>query len=324
VPDYRDALIAHYAAHPVADIHNVATFQALLRQNTDNDNFGAERNRIEIAKKSIETALKGQLTEQETVQKAIQLLITLRSDPKRRDLCYELFVAGYLPKWTDARRRQYFEAAWKKVQLEYDYFISFTTRYPNPDTPGGNPVNNDHKYFIISKIGRAEFNKARRKADNLLADAIDRTLAQPGMKRFFFPVYQYDNSETEKKLQYACDNCMAFFQLVQPIMFTYEDGVKNYSFIEWKRVFDRLSGSEDAERNILFVVVLPSRNAFFQIRPHPDYTDWHQKVSIKDPYYLPESSAYDVAIVAETNKFFKEKLVPKICGAWDRLVEAVP
>jgi hypothetical protein len=113
VPQYRERLISIYATHPVAEIGNAAEFQTLLQQFAANDNFQAERHRIEIAKTMVEEALDGKWTEQETVQKAIKLLITCRPDPKQRDLCHELIVAGYQPNWIEIRQ-QYFNESWKK------------------------------------------------------------------------------------------------------------------------------------------------------------------------------------------------------------------
>jgi hypothetical protein len=323
VPQYHDRLISVYAAHPVAEIRNVAEFQTLLQQFAGDNNFQAERHRIEIAKEMVEGALEGERTEQETVQKAIELLITCRAEPKQRDLCHELIAAGYWPKWIETRQ-QYFNESWEKIQLEYDYFISFTCRYANPETAGGNPVNNEHKHFIISKIGSAEFKKTSRKAENLLAVAIDRALAQPDLKRFFFPVFQYDNSETEKKLENACINSMVFFQVVQPIMFRpLDEGLKNYCHEEWERFYKRLN-STNIEQNMLFLVVMPSRNAFRQFFRYPGYNRWYGHIEKKDPPYLPETATYNAATLTDIKKIFDEKLVPEIRSAWYRLIDGAP
>jgi hypothetical protein len=326
VPHYRDRLINIYATHPVAQVKNVAEFQTLLQEFTGDDNFEAERHRIEIGKASVEV-LDGKRTEQETVKKAIALLIEYRKTPKERDLCHELIVAGYRPNWIETRQ-QYFDEAWKKIQLEYDYFVSFTCRYPNPETPGGNPINREHKHFIIDMLGAAEFRKSGHTDKNLLAVAIDRALApskQPLMRRFFFPVFRYDNSETKKKLRNACNNSMVFVQIVQPIMFSPLDGEseENYSYLEWKWIYDRLNTIE-IERNMLFIIVLPGRNHFRKIFRYPGYSCWYNHIEGKDPPYLPETATRDPSTLAEIKWVFEERLVPGIRSAWDRLIEDTP
>jgi hypothetical protein len=322
VTQYRDRLIRIYATNSVAEIQNSAEFQTLLQQYSGDKSFQAERNRIEIAKTWVEEALEGELTEQETVQKAIKLLICLRSDPKNRALCHELIIAGHWPNWIEPRR-QYFNVSWEKIKLEYDYFISFTCRYPNPETPGGNPVNAQHKHFIISKIGPDEFKKAS-KAENLLAIAVDRALTQVGLKRFFFPVFQYDNSKTEEKLANACDNSLVFFQLVEPIMFhPLAGGLNNYCYNEWQRVYNRLRGT-DAEENILYLIVVADRHVFADVSRHPGYSDWYNHIANKDSPYLPETPTRNASALDNIKRIFDQKLRPEIKGAWNRLIEGVP
>jgi hypothetical protein len=327
VPQYRDRLINVYATHPVVEIENAAEFQTLLQQFAGDSNFRAERHRIEIAKTMVEGALDGEWTEQETVQKAIRHLINCRTSPKERDLCHELIVAGYWPKWIEVRQ-QYFDESWKNIQLEYDYFVSFTCRYPNPETPGGNPINREHKYFIMDSITVAEFRKSGHTDKNLLAVAIDRALApskQSNMRRFFFPVFRYDNSETKKKLENACNNSMVFVQIVQPIMFRPLDGdsEENYSYLEWKWMYNRLN-TIDIERNMLFIVIMPGRDYFRETFRYPGYRSWYNHIEEKDPPYLPETATRDPSTLAEIKRIFEESLVPGIRSAWDRLVKDTP
>jgi hypothetical protein len=320
--DYHDDLIRVYAGNRIANMTNVAVFQSLCRRFAGDVQFQAERHEVESAKKWVETALDQPMTQQELVQKSILLLVQTRGDNKQRDLCYELILAGYRANWTDARR-QYFDAAWEKIKLEYDYFLSFTSRCP-AGMAGDNPVNTAYKQFIIEEITLKEFNKADRTKMNLLALVAYKLLSQPRIKGFYFPHTQYDNTQTERKLAEACDNCLVFVQLVQTIMFEPPmDGGTNYCFFEWSRARDRFQGA-DNEKHILFVVAAPNRNEFLQVLPFLHYDTWHKHISNKDPPYLPEVQFRDNVTLRKIRKTFKEIILPEIRGAWFRLIEGVP
>jgi hypothetical protein len=320
--DYREELIRLYAGSPVATMQNVAAFQQLCNEFAQDGYFLAERHRIEVAKVKVESVLDKQLTQQESVQKAIQFLIQTRGDDKQRDLCHELIVAGYQPRW-NAAQQQYFDAAWQKIKLKYDYFLSFTTRYP-AGVAGDNPINTAYQQFIISEITIDEYNKADRKKMNLLALAVHRLLSQPRIKGFYFPHTQYDNTVTEQKLQEACDNSLIFVQLVQAIMFDPPPALgTNYCFFEWNRVKTQFTGP-DGEKRILFVVAAPDRNTFLGVLPFIDYNNWHDHIRQKDPPYLPEMEFRNEATLMEVKKTFQNKMVPEIRAAWFRLIDGAP
>jgi hypothetical protein len=318
---YREELIRLYAANPVANIDGVAGFQDLRREFSEDRQFQAERHQIECAKQAIEAAVSPDVTQQEQVKSAIQLLIQTRPDQKRRNLFHELIVSGYKPAWTE-ERRLYFDAAWEKIKLEYDYFLSFTTRYPI--AVGDNPVNNAYKHFITAVLGSDFFNGSDRKKTNLLAMAVHSVLAQASLKGFFFPHSQYDNTNTEQKLQAACDDCLVFVQLVQIIMFVPPNGGgTNYCFYEWDRAIRRFTGP-DRENHILFVVATPDRSEILEGLPFVDYNAWHRHVRDKDPPYLPTAEFRDKATVLQIRSAFKDKITPKIRGAWFRLINDAP
>lgn len=317
---YRDDLIGLYASNKIDVIESVSGFKLLCSEFAEDTSFQADRHEIEKAKASVETALDQRLTQQGSVQKAIQLLITTRGDNKKRDLVHDLIVAGYRRNWT-VEQQQYFDAAWEKIQVEYDYFLSFTCRYP--PVAGDNPINTAYRQLIISEIGMDEFNKADRKKTNLLASTAYRLLSQPRIRGFYFPHSQYDNRLTEQKLEAACDSCMVFVQLVQSIMFDRPAIGRNYCFFEWNRVNARFHGA-DRERRILFVVAGVDQKDFQMLLPFVDYSDWHGQIRQKDARYLPEAQFWDRQTVPAIKKMFQEHLVPQIRAPWFRLIEDVP
>lgn len=208
------------------------------------------------------------------------------------------------------------------IKLEYDYFLSFTSRYP-PGVAGDNPINTAYQQFIISEIGVDEYNKADRKKQNLLASAVQRLLSQPRMKGFYFPHTQYDNTVTEKKLEEACDNSLVFVQLVQTIMFDPPATGTNFCFFEWNRVQTQFAEA-DKDRRILFVVAAQDRNVFLGVLPFYEYDLWHDHIRRKDPPYLPEVQFYSEATLREVKRTFQDKMVPEIRAAWFRLIEGAP
>src|SRR5262249_11035233 len=234
--EYHDALIRLYADKnkAVAKIKEGEEFKNVRDEFAQDRDFQKELDRIEVAKTQVKTAIEEAKTQPTSVRRAIQFLIQTRGDDRRRDLCHELIVAGYRPDWT-AAQQQYFDDAWERIKLDYDYFLSFTTRYP-AGVPGDNPVNTAYKHLIIAEIGIDRYKKGDRKKTNLLAEAVNGLLSQPRIKGFYFPHTQYDNALTERKLEAACDSCLVFVQLVQTIMFDVPNGRTNYCFFEWNRV----------------------------------------------------------------------------------------
>jgi hypothetical protein len=318
---YRDDLIRLYGGNPVAGIRNVAAYQQLLDRFAQDAYFREERDRIEVVKTKIESALERPQTSQKSVQTAINLLVRTRGDDAKRDLYHELIVIGYRPRWTP-EQQQYFDDAWKKIKLEYDYFLSFTTRYPA--VAGDNPINTTYQQYIISEITVDEYNKADRKKTNLLALAVHRSLSQPQIRGFYFPHTQYDNTVTEQKLQEACDSSLVFVQLVQPIMFVSPGSqATNYCFYEWKRVKSQFMGN-DVERRILFIVAVPNRNQFLNVLPYVDYDEWHDHIKEKDPPYLPDMQFYSEAGIRQIKETLQNKIVTEIQGAWFRLIDGAP
>jgi hypothetical protein len=159
---------------------------------------------------------------------------------------------------------------------------------------------------------------------NLLALTVHRLLSEPPIRGFYFPHTQYDNALTEQKLEEACDSCMVFVQLIQPIMFDHPfNGVKNYCFFEWSRVRTQFRGA-NSEKRILFVVAVGDRDIFRDYLPFIDYDDWYKHLHQKDPPYLPEMHSRNEQRLAEIRALLKGILVPQIRLARLRFVDTVP
>jgi hypothetical protein len=101
-------------------------------------------------------------------------------------------------------------------------------------------------------LGEDAITRSSQRETNLLAKAICLRLATPGIEGYYFPRQQYDNAETEKKLEEACDESF-MVQLIQSILFYPPAQGKNYCFLEWERVMQKLSADEK-EKRILYVL----------------------------------------------------------------------
>src|ERR1051326_7173445 len=102
-------LIDHYAHHLVERVGTIAAFQRLCVRLADNIHFVAERDKIERAKIHVEAALETgrRMTQRESVQESIKLLISTRGDHELGSRCYELISRGHGRAWTAAQRASF-------------------------------------------------------------------------------------------------------------------------------------------------------------------------------------------------------------------------
>ncbi|MBZ5594762.1 MAG: hypothetical protein LAP39_21160 [Acidobacteriia bacterium] len=324
----REALIQLYAATPVAGILASPAYQKLYADHGKDSDFSGERHAVETAKVWVENEnfLTPGLTQHQQLQKALELLVCTRR-MQNQDLCYALIVAGYKPSWT-AARQDYFDYAWGRIQAQFDFFFSFTTR--NPAEPGENPINRMYRWFISHVLGPDEFLKADRKTKNLLADAIRQRVLErlPRMEGFYFPDSQYDNSDTLAKLEKALASNLVFVQLVQDIMFVAPKQGENFCFNEYTRAVALLQNDPHKDQRVVFVVADKDRKTFEKrlgLVP-PPYLAWKQHVCRDDtPYLADVEFPNDTdARVKELMGLIDDKVSPRISAALDRLVTEAP
>lgn len=318
----REALVQLYASALVSEVLTSDAYRKLYAAHGTDSDFNGERNAVEKAKVWVENFLQPGLTQQEQLQEALKLLISTRRDPQQ-DLYYALIVAGYKPTWM-ASRQDYLEFAWKRIQAQFDFFFSFTTR--NPVAPGENPINRQYRWFISHVLGPDEFEKADRKKNNLLADAIHQRILGnvPGAEGFYFPDSQYDNSQTLEKLESAVSSHLVFVQLVQVIMLVAPTEGDNYCFKEYTRAMDLLKGDPHKNQRMVFVLAEKDRQTLKNRLIPPPYLGWRDHIYQKDPPYLAEVEFADDARVKELTELIDNKVSPHISAALSRLVGEAP
>lgn len=317
MPDMRDELIQLYAAHKVADVVGDPQYQQLCEQYKGNRQFDGERALVEEAKSRLESYLDKAATRSAQVREA---LIQLNKHRRGRDLhlYYDLISKACKPNWSPAQQT-YFEDSWKLINSEYDFFLSFTTRYR--PAGGENPINARYKYFIIDEIQKPFFNSADRSKENLLVTALYRKLAQPPLRGFLFKEYENDNTVTEKKLRDACARAIVFVQVVQNVMFEEPAGRTNYCFFEYKEV----KSSIHEEDQLLFVVAEQAKGDLVSRHDVPrPYEPWYDHVLSKDPPYLEEVRDYDRGHIRALRKKFEATIVQKVKDARNRIFDKVP
>jgi hypothetical protein len=261
------------------------------------------------------------LTQQEAARNAIQLLVANRRDPNKRDLFHALISAGYKPHWT-AEQQAYFDRVWPLIQFKHDYFLSFTSRHPTPDLRNPNPINSSYKHFIKHVLGEAVW-KSDHRDTNLLARAIHARLEAPPIRGFYYPRDQYDNAETEKKLEAACDASLIFVQLIQAILFEPPPHAKNYCFFEWERVSGQLSAPE-REQRILYVLAAMDHRELQNLNPPTDYDQWHRHIAAKDRPHLPMTLFWKQTVLQDLDERIATSLLTRIKDAWIQLSIGVP
>jgi hypothetical protein len=205
------------------------------------------------------------------------------------------------------------------------FFLSFTSRYPSPELGGPNPINVAYKHFIKHVLGEDAITSSNQRGTNLLAKAICLRLTTPGIEGYYYPRQQYDNAETEKKLEEACDESFMFVQLIQSILFYPPARGKNFCFLEWDRVMRRLSADEKEER-ILYVLAEMDYRELQDLTPPPpdEYNGWYQHVSKKDRPHLPKVPFWRQAILEDLEEKIADHLLTRIKDAWIELSIGVP
>lgn len=329
MPDraYREELVRLYATNKVDAVGNLPEFKELREKYKDNPFFDKDRSRIEIAKAGVERRLENPrvpVTQQQAVRNAVRLLIANRtSEESEADLLpllHELIVIGYRKHWTDAQQ-SYFDAAWQTIQLKYDFFLSFTSRYTDPEPQKIIPINIAYKHLINYILDEKSITEKDRRETNLLAKAIHSRFSP--RRGFYYPRQQFDNADTEKKLEDACDNSFLFVQLIQNIIFDPPPEGKNYCFHEWEKMMKRFMPLE-TEKRILYVLAEKDHKGVRDQDVPLQYADWHEHVVRKDRPYLPEPGVWDESFLEEQKTTITKYLVHRIDVAWKELAEGAP
>jgi hypothetical protein len=328
MPDegFRKRLVRLYATHKVDDVGRLPEFKQLREEFAKDPFFDRERSRIERAKAAVEAHLEDPQnapTQQRSIRNAIRVLAANRKTEETEvdllSLLYDLITIGYRERWTQAQR-EYFDAAWNIIRLKYDFFLSFTSRQPDPPLRI-NPINVAYKHLINYILDEKSVTDQDRKETNLLAKAIySRLQPRPG---FYYPRLQYDNAETEEKLVDACDNSFVFVQLIQNIIFDPPPQGRNYCFFEWERVWNR-STPADRKNRMLFVLAERDHTGFENMLVSLPYEPWRNHVTRKDTPHLPEPGVWDEAVLDDLKRRITQHVVDKIDLAWRELADGVP
>ena len=281
-------LITLLAGNAVADIDGNREYIAYCARNLDKFGFREEREQTETAKKVIEERLDTQASGASQVSEALKLLKSRRN--LDLDLYYELIVAGYKPRWSEAQQR-YFEHAVRIIRSGNYFFFSFTSR--GPETPGADKaINRRYWHYIRRIIVRPK--ASDRTERNLLADAIETSFRDEGLEGFYYKRHDKDGSVLMSKLRAACESCLVFVQLVDNPMFA-PPRDPNYCALEYQLAKDFIAHAATVnESRILFLVAANAPESL----PDPQtvyspYRQWVDHIRSKSDIYLPPVPEYD-------------------------------
>jgi hypothetical protein len=318
--DIRRDLISWYASNKVVDANSSnVSYVSMCKAHASNRFFDQERQRIETAKRRLESKLDTQVCSQDQLKGALTELLKARkarsATPGIEQIYYDLLVTGYSPNWT-AIQRQYFESCWKLIKLNNDFFLSFTTRNSVVGSPIA--VNSRYRFFIRRIIGDRRIKTADHSRANLLAEAIYQLLTESLNRGFMFTLHENDNTVTEQKLRDACSDSVVFIQIVQNIMFEPPAHRKNYCYFEYEEAIQTVQ----EEHRILFIIAEDALVANLKIPQQ--YEKWYEHISRKDPPYLDEVSTPSFERVNSLQNKIKKKVVSLLDEIWFQMINGVP
>jgi hypothetical protein len=323
-------LIRAFGPTPVAEVEKSPAYAQVRGRYPEDENFKRLKDAVGQAKTSLELTLEGQ-GGVEQVKAAIWELLTRRRSPER-DLFHGLIVSGYRDRpgnWTEAQK-QHFDKAWKLIQLEYDFFLSFTTRFAK--VAGDNPVNTRYEHFIRKEISDAEYEGADRRKTNLLAVTIHRLLSDPQHLGFFFPHTQGANKAVKATLEKAVRGSIVFVQVIQNVLFAKPTGpegsqeeAENYCFWEYTRALETYGDTAEGRLQMVFVGAEDAYSSL--VKPFhvpPLYQPWYKHVGHNGVPYLEGTPKFDPDKIEALRQVVLTKLKPLLDDVWDRLLTTVP
>jgi len=316
----RAQLVRIYGSLPVSEAPKTPAYVALCTEHLTDQAFQTDRQIVEDAKVRIEGLLDGQPSAVAQIRAAIKELLHHRHE-EHLDLYHELIVHGYRRLWS-LPQQQYFDRAYEHVQYEFDFFLSFTTRFEGVE--GDNPINTNFQHFIRRELTDTVYDSADRKRTNLLATVLHRLLSSPQQKGFFFRHMQGDNTIVEDKLAEGCRKSMVFVQLIQNAIFVEPKERKNYCFFEYEAATAAHKTAPDLQDRIVFIFAEDSGDLVDETLVPNRFTNWHDHVSRKDVPQLRRIPLYDEKEVEALRSQIVSKVQPKVRRAWKRLLDSVP
>jgi hypothetical protein len=310
-------LIEIYAHCPCAEIGEDPAYQDLCRRYDADDRFHRLRDRIATYKSFMEKCVGIQVTTRDQVVEALKLLsrVIQRGDEQYINHCMQLTIKTYGAQWS-AKQKAHYQKYSAALQKYYDYFLSFTTK--NANAPYENKVNSRYRYLIKHILGseRYERDKARQ---NLFAEAIHSLLKRELLQGFFFPDREGDNTYLDEKLDTSVQNCFAFVQVVQNIMFKWGD--KNYCFLEYDK-----ANAAVPQHCKYYVLAEPSNEDLRSFESNVDlqYDIWYREVLQRDKIILEATETHNLHQIMRIKKSLQDKLVLPVKQMKQKCLENVP
>ena len=180
------------------------------------------------------------------------------------------------------------------------------------------------KILNRTKVLGRKFVKTANTKDNLLAKAIHAFLKREGGKfnliGFFYPQQERDNQKVSEKLNSACEHCFVFIQLVQNIIFDYEE--KNYCYLEYSKYCE----THSSNKYFIFLLDGPHDNLKESDYIHPEYDEWHKEIDHRDAISLEriEDKKSSDQQIPNLLRSLRKNLVEKINQIKWKIIEDVP
>lgn len=295
-------LIEIYVKTPIGKMQENAEYVSLCEENKYNSAFNEYRSKIEKIRKQIEKKVLNQESIKNQVKEALIILKKKKRGACKKSFTYakKLVEGIFFGKWSQ-NQKEYFDDVTKTLErCCSDYFLSFTSRKPNPKEI--NILHMRYKFFIkeilvISNWDR-KIKEAKRNNTNLLAETINKLLSNSNFTGYYYPDYLGDNRDIEDKICNGCNATLFFIQLVQNIMFERPNDRTNYCFFEY----------QNAEKNIpserrLYILAEDRLSSFIDnCEVCDEYDTWHMEVEEKDKIHLQPVEMKRESSIIKANK----------------------
>lgn len=228
-----------------------------------------------------------------------------------------------LPKCNQQQNDYYQDMLCNFGNCSIDYFLSFTSRKPNPRE--NNILHLNYRSFIrfVFQYSKKDFEKelkaAEKENNNLLARAINYLISQK-LNGFYYPYHKGDNGDVMSKLTQNCTSAFAFIQLIQDVIFHFDNSRPNYCHFEYKTIQDVIP----QERRFFILAENERTDIRAGATIHHEYENWYNEYCENDPVHIPHSITYVQRDLNESKEQIERKIASEIKNMRLRLLDNVP
>jgi len=319
----KQLIIDIFTVNSLNDLPDLSQYVKLCKQNINNPIFNAFCIKIFQEKKYFEERVITKINVRNRLYESFILLSQRQINNQSEEFeIQKFFVKKLVLPDCSEEQNIYFE---KIIDIfcrcSNDYFLSFTGKKPNQQEV--NMIHINYKHFIKLILFIKNYDKYVRDAEsnghNLLAQAINKLISEK-LHGFYYPYHQGDNDITIKKLREGCASAFTFIQIIQDIIFNYDEERTNYCHLEYEQILTHVP----SERRFFILAEQNRNNIRGKDHLYPKYEKWYDEFNSKDPIHLRPSIQYNQAEIIFAKNLIEHKLVNSIITLRDKLFNGIP